>query len=46
MGKGSETHRSNAKKNKLRHKAKRVISEGMKLQGKLVRFDHRGKPAA
>ena len=46
MGKGSEKHRSNAKRNKLRQKAKRLISEGKKLQGKLVQYDHRGKTAA
>jgi hypothetical protein len=46
MGKGSKKHRSNAKKNKLRQKAKRLISEGKKLQGKLVRYDHRRKTAA
>ena len=46
MGKGSEKHRSNAKKNKLRDKAKRLISEGKKLQGQLVRYDPRGKTAA
>ena len=46
MGKGSEKHRSNAKKNKLHQKAKRLISEGKKLQGKLVRYDHRAKTAA
>jgi hypothetical protein len=46
MGKGSEKHRSNAKRNKLRQKAKRLISEDKKLQGKLVRYDHRGKTAA
>ena len=28
MGKGGEKHRSNAKRNKLRQKAKRLISEG------------------
>jgi hypothetical protein len=41
-----EKHCSNANKNKLRQKAKRLISEGKKLQGKLVRYDHRGKTAA
>ena len=46
MGKGSEKVRANAKKNKLREKAKRLIGEGKKLQGKLVRYDHRGKTAA
>jgi len=46
MGNGSKKHRSNAKKNKLRQKAKRLISEGKKLHGKLVRYDHRGKTAA
>lgn len=46
MGKGSEKYRSTAKKNKLRQKAKRLISEGKKLQGQLVRYDHRGKTAA
>ena len=46
MGKGSEKVRTNAKKNKLREKAKRLIGEGKKLQGKLVRYDHRGKTAA
>jgi DeoR/GlpR family transcriptional regulator of sugar metabolism len=33
-------------KSKLHQKAKRLISEGKKLQGKLVRYDHRGKTAA
>ena len=41
MGKGSEKHRTNAKKNKLREKAKRYISEGKKLTGGLVRYDPR-----
>jgi hypothetical protein len=35
-----------AKKNKLRQKAKQLISEGRKLQAKLVRYDHRGQTAA
>lgn len=43
MGKGSEKHRSSAKRNKLREKAKRLISEGRKLTGRLLRYDHRGK---
>jgi hypothetical protein len=43
MGKGSEKHRSSTKKNKLREKAKRLISEGRKLTGRLLRYDHRGK---
>ena len=43
MGKGSEKHRSNAKKNKLRDKAKRLIGEGKKLTGELVRYDPRHK---
>jgi len=43
MGKGSEKHRSTAKKNKLREKAKRLITEGRKLTGRLLRYDHRGK---
>jgi hypothetical protein len=43
MGKGSEKHRSNAKKNKLREKARRLISEGKKLTGELVRYDPRHK---
>jgi hypothetical protein len=46
MGKGSEKHRSNTKKNKLRQKAKRLIGEGKKIQGRLVRYDPRGKTAA
>lgn len=46
MGKGSEKHRSNARKNKLREKAKRYVSEGMKLTGGLVRYDPRHKAAA
>jgi hypothetical protein len=41
MGKGSEKHRTNAKKNKLREKANRYISEGKKLTGELVRYDPR-----
>jgi hypothetical protein len=45
MGKGSEKHRTNAKKNKLREKAKRFISEGKKLTGELVRYDPRHKKA-
>jgi hypothetical protein len=45
MGKGSEKHRSNAKKNKLREKANRFISEGKKLTGELVRYDPRHKKA-
>ena len=43
MGKGSEKIRTNAKKNKLREKAKRLISEGKKLIGELVRYDSRHK---
>ena len=43
MGKGSEKVRTNAKKNKLREKAKRYISEGKKLTGELVRYDPRHK---
>jgi hypothetical protein len=43
MGKGSEKNRTNAKKNKLREKAKRFISEGKKLTGELVRYDPRHK---
>ncbi|WP_166802115.1 hypothetical protein [Microvirga pakistanensis] len=43
MGKGSEKHRSSARKNKLREKAKRLIGEGRKLTGRLLRYDHRGK---
>jgi hypothetical protein len=43
MGKGSEKIRTNAKKNKLREKAKRLISEGKKLTGELVRYDSRHK---
>lgn len=43
MGKGSEKHRSSAKKTKLREKAKRLIGEGRKLTGRLLRYDHRGK---
>jgi hypothetical protein len=45
MGKGSEKHRSNAKRNKLREKAKRLISEGKKLTGELLRYDPRHKKA-
>ncbi len=45
MGKGSEKVRTNAKKNKLREKAKRLISEGKKLTGELVRYDPRHKAA-
>ncbi len=45
MGKGSEKHRSNAKKNKLREKAQRLISEGKKLTGELVRYDPHHKNA-
>jgi hypothetical protein len=45
MGKGSEKVRTNAKKNKLREKAKRLISEGKKLTGELVRYDPRYKKA-
>ena len=43
MGKGSEKVRTNAKKNKLREKAKRYVSEGKKLTGELVRYDPRHK---
>jgi hypothetical protein len=43
MGKGSEKRRSSAKKNKLREKTKRLISEGKKVTGRLLRYDHRGK---
>ncbi len=43
MGKGSEKHRSSAKRSKLRQKAKRLINEGRKLTGRLLRYDHRGK---
>ncbi|MEZ0168723.1 hypothetical protein [Microvirga sp. TS319] len=45
MGKGSEKHRSNVKRNKLREKAKRLIGEGKKVTGRLLRYDHRGKSA-
>jgi hypothetical protein len=45
MGKGSEKVRTNAKKNKLREKAKRLISEGKKLTGELVKYDPRHKKA-
>jgi hypothetical protein len=45
MSKGSEKHRTNAKKNKLREKAKRLVSEGKKLTGELVRYDPRHKKA-
>jgi hypothetical protein len=45
MGKGSEKIRTNAKKNKLRSKAKRLVSEGKKLTGELVRYDPRQKRA-
>ena len=43
MGKGSEKVRTNAKKNKLREKAKRYVSEGKKLTGDLVRYAPRQK---
>ncbi len=46
MGKGSEKHRTTAKKNKLREKARKLISEGKKVTGRLLRYDHRGKGAA
>jgi hypothetical protein len=46
MGKGSEKHRSTAKKNKFRKKAAKWIDEGKKLRGKLLRFDPRHKRAA
>jgi hypothetical protein len=46
MGKGSEKHRSTARKNKLRDKAKRYISEGKKLTGDLLRYDPRHHTAA
>jgi hypothetical protein len=46
MGKGSEKHRSTAKKNKLRKKAAKWIDEGKKLRGKLLRYDPRHRPAA
>ena len=46
MGKGSEKVRTNAKKNKLREKAKRLISEGKKLTGDLVKYDPRHNRAA
>ena len=46
MGKGSEKVRTNAKKNKLREKAKRYIDEGKKLTGDLVKYDPRHKEAA
>jgi hypothetical protein len=46
MGKGSEKVRTNARKNKLREKAKRYISEGLKLTGDLVRYDPRQKQAS
>ncbi|QRM35627.1 hypothetical protein [Microvirga sp. VF16] len=45
MGKGSEKVRTSAKKNKLREKAKRLISEGKKLTGELVKYDPRHKKA-
>lgn len=45
MGKGSQKVRTNAKKNKLRQKAQRYISEGKKLTGELVRYDHRHQQA-
>jgi hypothetical protein len=45
MGKGSEKHHTNAKKNKLREKANRFISEGKKLTGELVRYDPRHRRA-
>jgi hypothetical protein len=43
MAKGSEKRRTNAKKNKLREKAKRFISEGKKLTGVLLRYDPRNR---
>ena len=45
MGKGSEKLRTNAKKNKLREKAKRQSGESKKLTGELVRYDPRHKKA-
>ncbi len=45
MGKGSEKVRTNARKNKLREKAKRYVSEGKKLTGDLVRYDPRHNAA-
>ncbi len=46
MGKGSEKVRTNARKNKLREKAKRYIEEGKKVTGDLMRYDPRHKTAA
>ena len=45
MGKGSEKIRTNAKKNKLREKTKRLINEGRKLTGELLRYDPRHNKA-
>jgi hypothetical protein len=45
MSKGREKHRTNAKENKLREKAKRLVSEGEKLTGELVRYDPRHRKA-
>jgi len=41
-----ETSQQREKSKLHQKKAKRLISEGKKLQGKLVRYDHRGKTAA
>jgi hypothetical protein len=46
MGKGSEKVRTNARKNKLREKAHRYISEGKKLTGDLLRYDPRNRTEA
>jgi hypothetical protein len=46
MGKRSEKHRTSAKKKKLKAKALRLICEGKKVTGKLLRYDHRGRKAA
>jgi hypothetical protein len=44
MARGSEKKRTNARKKKLREKAKRYISEGKKVTGDLMRYDPRHKP--
>ena len=46
MARGSEKKRTNARKKKLREKAKRYISEGKKVTGDLMRYDPRHKPAS
>jgi hypothetical protein len=46
MGKASDKHRTSVKKKKLKAKALRLMSEGKKLTGRLLRYDPRGKKAA